>query len=458
MKKLLYCSLLLIFFFQACAEKENIMFFCDSDVKIGTYVANSVSSGSMDFSISGDATRMVYYVGESEDIKSFEEGSLSGIVDVDVADNIYKAKLTGLETGKTYSVFAMTYDESGNHGRVSSSKFRVPDENDVKITVEHVLASSFSVCIEISSSLYGVEYYLGKAEDREDFLNGVTENKFRNDFTKYSAYFYDLEPDTDYIVYFVGYDRINAKTQLYEIPVRTLPASEGYIKEFKIKHLDIYKGEYEIVPAEKCSKMVAAIDIESNKYLLEGEYNWQGDIIAMLESWLNIEMSMTSMNGESLSFDYITPDMLFGKELEVYVVVYDSDYNPAGVERFVFNTPEQNPDAGNVTVGIEVSDITSSGATYTYTPDQEVFGFMYETLEADWFDDLSSSAEYNDRYIHELLWGNGKYWSYGNEEVVYVEQTGKPNTRYYAVACPMNENGRSGWCDMVMKEYKTDVK
>lgn len=151
--------------------------------------------------------------------------------------------------------------------------------------------------------------------------------------------------------------------------------------------------------------------------------------------------------------------------MEIYAIAYDKDFNLSGVYNFDFSTPSYNAEAGEAHVSIDVSDVTSTGAMYTITKGENMFAVMYDTLEAEWFDMIVDDPSYHEFYIHEILLGNAMYFAYGPDmadgKVVFEEKTGTPLTRYYAAACPMNENGPvrdNGWGKLVIEEYTTSVE
>ena len=84
---------------------------------------------------------------------------------------------------------------------------------------------------------------------------------------------------------------------------------------------------------------------------------------------------------------------------------------------------------------------------------------MYDTYDADYYDQVTSSSSCHEFFIHEELMtsGNGKF-SYGNGEVIYAEIEGDPYTEYLLCVAPMNGNGPvdAGWGELAVSErYRT---
>lgn len=230
---------------------------------------------------------------------------------------------------------------------------------------------------------------------------------------------------------------------------------------------DIYRSKFELVPNEKCGKISAVVNFkgyfDANIY---GPESWMGDHITTLSNWETLG-TMYGYNGcfaigEPLVFSFDDVQFVNTAQIEIIALFWDKDMNPTGVQRFVVDKNFDNPDAPEATVSVSVGDITTVGATYTYTPDNNTIGFLYDTLDADWYDDFKETPEWTEFYIHELLLSNGMYWCYcpdmKSDVVTFTENTGEAGKRYYAAACPMNENGTKGWGPLALTDYVTNAE
>lgn len=415
------------------------------------------------FTPSEGVTEYSYAIGTDADKDAFLSGSLEENYGTVTGDEPSEVTFEDLEAGY-YTIYAIATDSTGVRGGLCTMRAFLPD-GYFRVEPYYLSDRSAGFKFNITQLYYRFEYYIGKEGDREKFLNGEVDKEVLTDISMYHVInFLDLEPATDYVLYAIAYDRKDVPTDLVEMPFSTYAEGESAAIEFNIKSIDIYKGVYELIPNEKCGRIDMIVSADGNHdNLIENDAHFKGDIPLMVNNWCSVGGDGTaSAVGTSLVKDYITASLTTDYPLEIYAVAYDMDFNVAAVYNFKFSTPSFNSEAGIPEASIEVSDITSTGATYTITKGSNMFAAMFETLDADWFDDLKNSAGYSEYYIHDLLFANGQYFVYGNDMVdgksSFEEATGTPLTRYYAVVCPMNENGPAedkGWGAMVLEEYRT---
>lgn len=413
------------------------------------------------FEPSENAVAYEYAIGTSSDESAFVNGALGN---VRVEGNEAKEVLFDKLAPGTYTVYARAFNNAGKSGSLASMTISTMKEADYNVSLYFMTDNSVSVKFEYTAEYTNFRYYLGKESDKEAFLNGeLVDNTLKDIFGYYYISYFGIERDK-YMFFAQGEDLAGNKTDLFEIPV-DMPAYEDIPNaEFKVNSQDIFRGQYTLVPNDKCGKISAVVNTKSYfDSIIYGPANWMGDHITTLALWESLPM----MNGSyavGKNLDIKFDDVLFSSgEVELIVLFWDKDLNPVGVKRYEVSKPEYDSSLPQAKVSISVSDITTAGATYTYEPDENTLGFLYDTVDADWYDEFCNSAEWTETYIHELLFEQGYYWSYSGDvtdgKVIYQETTGEPGKRYYAVACPMNANGPGlGWGEMTMIEYTTKTE
>lgn len=434
----------------------------DIDLGAGISIVSleqDTTSFKVEFIPDSTATSYEYAIGTEGDYEAFVNGTFTDCVMVEGNEKTV-VEFSDLDSQKEYTVFARAFNGK-MAGGIAVLKVRT-DDNDFSAEVVFVHQNSLSIRVNMTSNYSYFRYYLGTSQDRDAFLEGKIGELVNGVYDYTCVNFFDLASENkEYIFYVIGYDRMDMPTKLYEIPV-TLKEDVASA-EFKIEHLDLYRGTYRIVPNDKCSKITCVFGAKDEYDGISGNpTGFKNDLVRWIISWEGIPdvVNSFSAKGEDLVFSF--DDASFSRgEMEAYFLMYDENFEPAGVKRIIFSKPEVDPDAPEAKVDIKVLDITEKGATYIYTPDENTLGFMYDTVEADWFDDFSQTSEYHSTYLHERMFQAGKYWAYSgdlddNMQREFKEETGESNTRYYAAACPMNINGPGeGWCELNMVEYTT---
>lgn len=411
---------------------------------------------------SENTASFVYAIGSEADLQSFKEDSMT---DINTTEGNQPAEVIfeDLDSNREYYIFSKAYDNNGRPGPVA---FRIAKTVDAefKVTAQYVTDETAGLTIDFTSNYSYCEWYLGTEADREAFLNGEFDTDKIIDATipSQTVNYYDLEPSKEYIFFVKGYDKAGICTQTREVAFTTFAEGECPKVDMNIQSQDLYKGIYRFSANDKCGKMCVLICEKGyHDMSIYNNLHFSGNIMQMLIQWESIDLGEVTFTKEkTLDAELVTPTLSPDIELEAYVLVYNNDYVPAGIQHFTFKTPSIDDKAPSCSVQVEVSDITTSGATYTFTPDANTFGFMYDTVEADWYDDIKeNSSQWHEHYLHEVLFANGMYWAYVKEmtgdHVTFTETAGTPGFRYYAAACPMNKNGIRGWQPEVLMEYTT---
>lgn len=458
--KLLHATTLLLV---AC-----LFFSCDNTEKEPELISKAVvqlircsesqNSITVSFQPSENTVKWEYAIGATDDLHAFEQGTLENI-QTEQGNTPKEVTFENLQPGTTYTVFARAYDNAEISGGVSTLKY--PTDDSFQIEQQYVLSTSAAFTITFSNSIYKCRYYLGKSGDKEAFLNDTLEgDSVVSERAVYTANIFNLQENTDYVFYAIGYDRYNVTGELIEMPVKTLNGNSSPKATFeRTDDSDPYTGRY-LVTYENASKAVVYIGTPgAQDIMINSDAHWRGDIVAMLESWagtgFNVEISE---NGEPLTLEQQTIELVPDKAVEAYILFYGADGKPAGVNHYQAVNCNFDPNAQEAQVTIEIPEdgITTTGATFIFEADENTWAFLYNTLDADWYDELVNTPEYHEYYIHELLLSGGQFFAYQpTAPVEYIEATGEPGKRYYAVACPMNRNGAKGWGKIVLKEFTT---
>ena len=429
-------------------------------IRLGSEDSTSVS---VRFEPSENTEYYVYAIGSDSDYGSFVSGTMEGMERAE-GPEAKEVTFTGLEATAAYTVFAQGTSTDGVTEGVTMLTVSTPDTR-VSAELQYVTPVGCGFKVSFTQEYYEARYYLGTSSDREAFLAGEKEDGRLTEVDGYGCvnYYDGVEPG-DYVFYAIGYDRYGMESELFEIPV-TVPETAGADMpdaEFEIVSLDIYKGTFRFTPNDACGKITCSIGETGYVSNMISSTGWRGDAVAMLDSWSGISGQVPSHTVESgvLEFDNYTTDLLTGYGLELYVLTYDKEGNPAGVRKYEVSTPAEDP--GLPVAGIEeikVENITTAGATYTIRPDENTFAIVYDTYDADYYDQVTSSSSYHEFFIHEeLLGGETAKFSYGNGEVIYAETQGTPYTEYLLCVAPMNGNGPvdSGWGELAVSErYRT---
>lgn len=401
-----------------------------------------------------------YAIGSDNDTSEFRTGAMPDIVTVD--GNEWKTvTFTGLEQGRTYTVFAAATDNSGKEGAIASIKASTSGSG-MPVSTQYLLDRSAGFILETTSDYWQIRYYLGKEEDRQGFEEGSIEGTVLKEITSYAINCFGLEPETAYVLYVELTDRTGYTGDIYSIPFTTLSESSSPGAALTYTN-DFYMGSYTATPDAECGKLtVLACEKGTYDEMISSPMHWKGNILEMLKSWESIPGTVsTASGGKPATMEATTPSYALEAAVDIYVLLYDKDKKVAGVAYYQATTPSYDPNASPAEMQIRVSNPGPYGADYTFTNTRNTIGFLYETLDADWFDDFrANDPSYHEYYIHEYLLNNYGYFGYfrNDNNITYTEMSGYPGSRYYACACPMNVNGTQGWGEIVLEEYTTTAE
>lgn len=441
--------------FQACEVEEAVVPVSKAEITV------TEENGTVTIAPGGEAVSYEYAFGPEMTIEDFISGE-SERISVE-GSTVSEIDLSELSDGFYYSFFAVAYDGNGNASSVSSLSVPLFDDG-VSLETTWLTATTAGFVVNIPSFYYSLRYYVGTDSEREAFYSGEVAGSKVDEPIQYAGVnCFELKPGTEYVLFVEAIDRSGFVVKK-ELPFTTEKDDEStFAVDYKLVSSDAYRTLYQVSPVGKTEKVAAfalsKLSSSTDNLVMYGPANGRGHLVNVFNGWLDIDFNFKTAAGV-LDYETLDPDMNCNVEVELYLLAMDASDNIMGIYRYDLLTAEVDENAGTAEVSVEVSDITSAGATYTYTPNSETMAFMYDTIEADWFDEFSQSSEYDEYYLHNRLYTQGYYFAYGQDEVSYTESQGAPGTRYYAAACPLNVNGpkNNGWGKLSLKEYTTEVE
>lgn len=411
------------------------------------------------FTPSEDALSYVYALGTVEDAEDFSVGIMDGMVTVD-GNEANEVLFSELTANNEYCVFARAFDEGGEPGPVSTYLFKTNQDN-FKLTTQYLTDCSAGIKIEYVGTYSRVDCYLGNAEDKEEFLAGNLKDTslFDRAYTEFYTNNFDLSQNTEYVLYVRGFDRYNTAVDYREFQFTTLKEGDCPKVEMETAFVNIYKSDLIFTANDKTGNILTMCSTESSEGMIAAK---RGDIIGTMTASMADRLYGVVTTAAPCQERTYHNDMIIDDEFIFYTIATDKSGSPVGLYRYKYTTPSFNENAPEGKVEIVVSDIKNNGAKYTFKCDENVFAFLYGTVDADWYDNFKeTSEEWTETYIHLYLMQAGRF-AYKddlvNGEYTYTEMGAysNPNKRYYAVCAQVNENGYyKGFLPAVFEEYKT---
>lgn len=422
-------------------------------VSIELQQSGTDSGFAVNFIPSENAVSFYYAIGFPTDVDRFENGELDTVY---VEGNApHTAVFEGLEQNTDYALFAKAYDEDGIAGSTAMCIVSTSDGN-FNLVAQYVGNDNAGIILNYSSSAYtSLEYYLGDKDDYDAFINGELEtSSFETSIGGSTVinYISDLEPSHDYVFYCKGYG-LKGEMTVRTLEFTTFADGENADVTFEYTN-DVYRGLYTLTSNDNCAYMDVLFS-KPGQYLSENS-----DIVGTMSTWSSIGFEAVRVADRIYEKEEVTTELRCGVGREIWVVCYGEDDQPQSVRHFEYSTPEYDENAPAATVEIIVSDITETGATYTYRPDENTCVFLYETIDGEWYDnqilnnpdfDLWAYMEMNYSWANIMVYAK----DLDNGEFTWTESSGESGHKYYAAAFPMNQNGQDGRQEIVLVPYET---
>ncbi len=472
MKKFYFYSLLalLIFGTSACQEiSPEILTNPLINISIEETGANSIK---VRFTPSEQAVSFEYAIGKEEHLILFENGE----IEKSTGDKEVVVEFSDLNPNEVYTIFAQAYDADNSSGPVAIRKIATSSKI-ANGELQWVTKAGASIHLTISYDYSSVIFALGKPGEKHLFENGAMSTRKLDNIEEYYAAYFDLEENTDYVFYYQAVEREGegkVMSDILEVPFKTLAAGEGPEVDLEFVEMNVYKSTFRYTPNEYCKRyavMTSVLDTHHN--MLEDALTWRGNILGLLDSWTDINLPyIFPIAIAAVDAMAVNPSMVPEVKYEQYIILYNDDYVPVGVQKHLYTGPSIDPSAQEATMEIEISYdyVTHNTVPYLLTPNEHALGFFWGVVDADWYDQVKESPSYHEFYLHERLLAerpienslanNGGKWREGNSYFYYTDKDPdfKPNTRYYLVAFAVNKNGiyeNSGCGEMAMEEFWT---
>lgn len=417
---------------------------------------------------------------------TFEDGTMPGIVKVDDIAAIDVVFNQDVVPQATYTVYARAYDEKGNPGAVASimvetlSSYAGSDDLSGELSWATPTSAAFKMTGDLE--FYKLEYAIGTADDRSAFdegtLDGILERAESEVFT---GTFFELEPATDYVIFYRAYNRANVPTDVLEIPVTTPSMGASAWVDFEVRDVDVWKGDLTLTGNAQCASysfFVTPLVGDTFQKGLDDPFSFQGDPARVFMDFEMRSVAIRVWDSVPFDFSYLTPQsagqgglvtylppaLETDAELYVYIGMFDTDEKFLGAFRHKYATPEYDDSLTPATVTATATNITDKGATIQFTASENTFGIFFDTIDADYYDQLIQSDDYTENYLRDLFFmdpnsGVGYYWQYYKDGFPdHVDTSMKPDpdpdgdpstddakttVRFRIAICPMNANGAS---------------
>lgn len=393
--------------------------------------------------------------GNDIDIAKFENGGYEGQRFVPGSEGT-TVSYDGLSDGD--AVIAMAYGTDGVKGPMAVHMVKGMAKN-MTLESTYVTDCSLGFKIDWPDEYSRCQYYLGERSDREAFMKGELEATTLEDYAISDYYLnaFDLDPNTEYVLYARGWDRKGVLKETHELAVSTYADGKCPKVEMRVDYVDVYKADLTFTSNDKSAAIITMPSWEAPE---QGISVRNGDILGAMDSYI-AEMLWGKMTTTEHTQKRTELNSMYVDSVKYFYVQAVDAAGKRYLYRTSYKTPSYNPEAKSFDVSIKVSNILSYGATYEVNCGDDAFAFVIGTVKAGWYDSIKDSPEYDDTYIHRYLWQNGGRLVYKddllNGGVYMINETRQvASTRVYAVVCPINENGYGkGFLPPVFKEYTT---
>lgn len=448
-------------FFSSCQKDGQMELIGEAEVSLEKLSVDNFTKMRIQFTPSENTKYVKFAIGSENDREAFRNDILEGTLTQD-GNQPFEYTFENLQANEDYTVFAVAYDENEKAGTVTSIK-STPKIGEISLQMQYLTDNSAAFKYSCESTIASCRYYLGTEEDREAFLNEEVESQTLADiYIEYTVNFFGLEPSKDYILFAIAKDIAGASTELVEIPFTTYAADDNFpnlSKDLQVTSKDAYGAYVELTPNDLCGKMTA--------YLCpKGEYDWninqwKGDILSMFESKGNSGELPSAKDGAVLSLNYTDKKLVMTDvDYDVYVLFYDTEYNPVAAKKYYVEAYTFNEGAGTAEcTSVKQTSISGNSVTYDITLNENAAGAYYNTFIASFYEDEEANSSNNEFWASEyLLQKIENYMVHGKTEFSFTDNTVQPSSDYYIVVCPFNKNGVLGWGPVFAEKFTTPAK
>lgn len=461
----------------------------------------TTSSIKATFTPSEGASKFAYALGLASDEASFlagEDTETMFIQEVLNTESDFSAKTVSwnsdIEPNTYYVLYARAFDSKGNAGPLSARGFNTSSD-DFKVELQYVSDVTAGFHITCTNDYYSYVFAFGLAANKEQDMSDFENNLMEGMITKSNVYdlyinnfhldsdgaSYTLEPETDYVFYCMGLDRANGNTGVIAVDFTT--AAADAVPNYKIEagEMDFIQQHYTVEPNDKALKVALWQNSFGSDYeeVMFGQYNWQGNLLAMFDSWAQVytpEQAASNGNADFMTFSAIeeplnaapyTTNMELDQNVEVYVLCYDDSFAPANVRKHAYKTPALNkelptPKAEDFTVTMSKKTANDIAFEITYTGDA-TRAYYFDLYNGKLFDDdvAANGPESALATVRSKLPAEGGFiYNEPNSGTITFSSLDKPfmtpGEKWYIAIAPMNANGPVddyGYGEVVMYEF-----
>ena len=443
-----------------CKGEDGTITYEEPEHKAASVSINIVSVKSsgevvINFKPNEETTRTKYGVGTAEDRESFIAGTLDGIGNEDGSVEFTKT-FSRADDDRDYLIYAQAYGNENESGAISTAA--IPTIiGEFSVAEQFVGDESASFVIEFSSDHYRFDYYLGTEDDKEAFANGTLEGIVsKYDEVKYTQIYFDLEPETEYVLFTRGYNRYGTDTgvMVHNVKTKAKDACPGV--EYTPGHIDVYRSEFDFEMNPLCSKLVIVYLAADDNVMNAQLYANNGDMLGTIVNWVNVNANRSYVVTEEKNYVFnYNPDkklMVPEHAVEMYIVTYDNDGEPFGIIKRQSSAPEFDPAAVETQVEVSIDTVTATTVDFSVEVTDNALGYFYDVFPAYSIDSGAITAERLQVLVVSSKW---YYLREGNvlDDLSVTLPTNRVNREFYLIVYPVNQNGIEGWGEYYVEKF-----
>lgn len=428
-----------------------------ASVKIESIGDPTETEVSVRFTPEKGVTQFAYAIGDASDYESFLDGTIVGYTKVLNGEMLEKT-FDQLDPNMRYTIFSMALTSQDVPYGVSEFGVQT-GPMAFAATKYYVTDVSAGFQVNMTHDYYKYAYYFGSPDDKEKFLSEEIPGTLITNTFRYTYNYWDLKPDTEYTFYVRGWHRLDGDPVIFVIDIKTAALGSTEIPNVDIEYgkADFYQQEYTITPNAKCKQIVLRQTSRGGDgATMAFKYGYAGDVMTMYDIWKDVDvegdlMKCYTAKDKTLVAKTHTKDLVLDAELDLYVIVYDENYKPAGVKKLQRKLPGKNPDAKVEDMTLTISPIkaTQEAISFKIDTNEAVRSYIYDIYnDAEYkkvrnrgdFDPMTSFQQDMVARPSSTMWAYDlRSESYTNTEIAFVI-----GATYHVIACPTNENGPYG--------------
>ncbi len=431
---ILTISILCFVLAQSCQE-EVFIDFNYPEVKISIHEAYNPELVKVNFLPNEEVSHYTYYISNNEKIDSTEV----------IGNEATLAEFENLKKDENYTISVRGYNKLGE-----STYNETALHFNASINIEYILSNSAAFRINYDNKFVSARYFVGTAEDREYFIRDAVESQTLGEVFEFAVIdFYELNSETEYILFFMAYNREGESAGLIEVPFKTLSLDDSPSVKLETPERDSYITKYVVTQNEKVGKIECLIlergQFDSEIHL---QTSWAGDLSSMIETWADPELGFAYRSEQGpLSINLIDNMVRTKAEKEIYVLMYDKDGNKLGIQKFDYAYDLYDEKKGIPSIDISINEINTSTVNYDVKIDDNTMLVQYEIFGGDWYESsLLTDPNFDEFFVGELMFYSFRsamvYYKDAKNGVMNITDDGlRAGEHYYVAVSAINSNG-----------------